>query len=409
MSSRGARRTHATGTLHGHDRRAPLRSVRYRRRCEVTLRVLHCIYDDPGNPWVGGGGAVRLEEIYRRLDGEVAVTLVTGRFPGARDAAHGTIRRRRAGAASPYAWSRLTFGAAASRLLAREPYDAAVFDFSAYSPVRVPPGRPVGVMLGQLAGPTAALRWGGAAGRLVSAWERRQLRRPLHVAAVSPWLLARARPLLNPAAKTCIVAAGVDDRYFEIPRDERDFLLYFGRFDVFQKGIDLLLDAFAWLAEHRPTLRLCIAGRGRDAARIAAMVEERRLTGIDLVIDPDWPRVRELLAGARMLVMPSRFEGFGMVAVEAMAAGVPVVATRVDALPDVVGSCGVLVPPNDPAALSAAITALLDDGTRRAAFSAASPGHARRWSWDAVARDHLAWLHRIAGEPDPHNSRRADV
>ncbi|HEU0054532.1 MAG TPA: hypothetical protein VFQ39_15195, partial [Longimicrobium sp.] len=124
------------------------------------MRVLHCIYDDPRNPWVGGGGAVRLFEIYRRLAGEVDVTLATGRFPGAEDATVEGVRYVRMGAAGPYAWSRMSYAAAATRLLAKGDYDAAVFDFSAYTPIRVPAGRPVGLALGQLAGPTARRRWG---------------------------------------------------------------------------------------------------------------------------------------------------------------------------------------------------------------------------------------------------------
>ena len=51
----------------------------------MAPRVLHVIYDDPANPWVGGGGAIRLREIYRRVKTRVDVTIVTGRFPGSKD------------------------------------------------------------------------------------------------------------------------------------------------------------------------------------------------------------------------------------------------------------------------------------------------------------------------------------
>jgi glycogen synthase len=367
------------------------------------MKVLHCIYDHPRNPWVGGGGAVRLHEIYRRLDGGVDATLVTGRFPGARDEIVDGVRYRVVGAARPYPLSRLTYGALATRLLARADYDAAVFDFSAYTPVRVPRGRPVGLMLGQLAGHTARERWGRLPASLVRRWERWQLTSVRHVSAVSPWLLAQATPFLSPDAEGCVVGAGVDEAYFSVERHERDDLLYYGRFDVFQKGIDVLLDAFALLLAERPSLRLKVAGRGRDAPRIAALVRDRGLApNVELIHDPPRARTLELLGGARVLAMPSRFEGFGMVAAEAMAAGVPVVAAAVDAVPGVVGADGaLLVPPGDAAALAAAIARLLDDPRLRASLSSSARARARRFSWEHVARNHLAWLHRIARESAP--------
>ena len=374
------------------------------------MKVLHCIYDDPRNPWVGGGGAVRLHEIYRRLGGELDVTLATGRFPGARDEEGDGFRSVRLGAPAPYAWSRLTYGRAATRLMRTAAYHVAVFDFSAYTPLRIPRERPVGVMLGQMAGPTSRVRWGRLPGAAVGGWERMQLRRARWVAAVSPWLLEEARPMLAPGTDTCVIGAGVDEGFFAIERAERDHLLYYGRFDVFQKGIDVLLDAMTILIRERPHLPLKVAGRGKDAQRIAGMIRERGLeANVQLVANPTPDAVHALMAGALAMVMPSRFEGFGMVAAEAMAAGVPVVAADVDAVPDVVdGDGGVLVPREDPAATARAIATLLDAPEHRAALAESARRRARRWSWDQVAVEHLAWLHRIAEgrtSPSPSSSR----
>ena len=106
----------------------------------------------------------------------------------------------------------------------------------------------------------------------------------------------------------------------------------------------------------------------------------------------------ELLAGAKVLLMPSRFEGFGLVAAEAMAAGVPLVASSAGSLPEVVDAPrgGVLVPPEDPRALADAVAALLDDDARRAALSASAREAARRYRWEAVAERHLEFLRRVA-------------
>ena len=82
------------------------------------MRVLHCIYDDPSNPWVAGGGSLRVLELYRRLTDRVEVTVATGSFPGSRDEVRDGVRYVRLGVPSPYALSRLSYGAAATRMLA---------------------------------------------------------------------------------------------------------------------------------------------------------------------------------------------------------------------------------------------------------------------------------------------------
>ena len=96
---------------------------------------------------------------------------------------------------------------------------------------------------------------------------------------------------------------------------------------------------------------------------------------------PGWrPDIRPCLAQADALVIPSRWEGFGLIAVEAMASGVPVIASRVDGLAEVVGESGVLVPPEDPAALAAAIAALLSDPDQQARLRAAGLQRAQQFS-----------------------------
>jgi glycosyltransferase involved in cell wall biosynthesis len=111
----------------------------------------------------------------------------------------------------------------------------------------------------------------------------------------------------------------------------------------------------------------------------------------DRVAFVDWlePRpLAALLARARAAVLPSREESFGNAIAEAMAVGCPVIATRVGSVPEIVDAdrTGVLVPPDDPAALAEAIDALLADPDRAAALARAGREHVRaRFTWDAVA------------------------
>jgi D-inositol-3-phosphate glycosyltransferase len=112
-------------------------------------------------------------------------------------------------------------------------------------------------------------------------------------------------------------------------------------------------------------------------------------------------RVPELLRSADVVACCPWYEPFGLVAVEAMACGVPVVASAVGGLAETVadGSTGVLVPPRRPDLIAAALSALLDDDSRRAAMGRAGARRAHRFGWDRVATETLAVAERLAAGP----------
>jgi glycosyltransferase involved in cell wall biosynthesis len=159
-----------------------------------------------------------------------------------------------------------------------------------------------------------------------------------------------------------------------------------------------LVRAFDRLAGTHADLRLVIAGReawgshGLDAA-VAAMRHPDRVTRLGYVLDADRAA---LLRGASVLAFPSRYEGFGLPPLEAMAAGVPVVATEAGSLPEVLGDAALLVPVGDDEALAAALeAALAENGLRERLVSA---GHRRvaGYSWERTAAGLVDLYHRAA-------------
>jgi glycosyltransferase involved in cell wall biosynthesis len=124
-----------------------------------------------------------------------------------------------------------------------------------------------------------------------------------------------------------------------------------------QKGLDVLLEAFAKVP---PPARLVIVGEGALRPQLQAQIARLGLGGRVRLAGAraDIPAV---LAAAQLFVLPSRWEGFGLVLLEAMAAGTPILATRVSAIPEVLADCGVLVPPDDAPALAAAMLDMLAD------------------------------------------------
>jgi glycosyltransferase involved in cell wall biosynthesis len=102
-----------------------------------------------------------------------------------------------------------------------------------------------------------------------------------------------------------------------------------------------------------------------------------------------------LYNGAVAFAYPSLYEGFGLPPLEAMACGVPVIASDTSSLPEVVGDAGVLVDPKDTDALADALAALLNDDERRAELSARGLARARAFSWEKAARKTLE-IYRLA-------------
>jgi glycosyltransferase involved in cell wall biosynthesis len=172
---------------------------------------------------------------------------------------------------------------------------------------------------------------------------------------------------------------------------------------VERKGIDVLLEALARLRDGRAGAAaeppaLLVAGDGPARGALAAQAARLGLAGVRFLgLRAD---KAELLAACDAFVLPSRFEGLGVAALEAMAAGRAVVATTVGGLGEAVvdGETGLLVPPDDPAALAAALARLLCDPAERLRLGAAGPARVAQGflaeqmvaAYDALYRDVLA-------------------
>jgi glycosyltransferase involved in cell wall biosynthesis len=154
-----------------------------------------------------------------------------------------------------------------------------------------------------------------------------------------------------------------------------------------RKNLPLLVEAFDALAAVDPELRLVVAGPDGwgveaydDAVRAAH--HRDRIVRLGFVNEADRG---DLLAGAGAVAVPSYYEGFGLVAAEAMSVGAPVVASRAGSHPEVIGDAGLLVTPGDAADLATGLRAVLDDEELAARLRRTGPERAARFTWDATA------------------------
>ena len=229
------------------------------------------------------------------------------------------------------------------------------------------------------------------------------------------------RELGVPADRIHMVPLGVDPEVFSpaAGKSVPGRILVVTSADVPLKGLLVLLDALAKLRVERPDAHLVCVGRAKPNGPADRRLDELGLRGaVTFRSGLTQEELVEVMQSAEVAAVPSFYEGFCLPAVEEMAVGLPLVATRVGALPEIVGSdneAGLLVPPGDPEALAAALGRLLDDGELRARLGAAARQRVQdRFTWRAAAAGTAEWYReRIAAvrgggqAPEPETPRVA--
>ncbi|GIW09597.1 MAG: glycosyl transferase family 1 [Dehalococcoidia bacterium] len=170
------------------------------------------------------------------------------------------------------------------------------------------------------------------------------------------------------------------------------------------KNLPFLVRAYA---ASGVTLPLVLAGPPdprhlATVATIRALGLEGRVVRLGAVPEA---HLGDLYRGALAFLFPSLAEGFGLPPLEAMQAGVPVVASTATSLPEVLGDAALLVPPNDEAGWARALRRVVEDGALRATLAAAGRERARRFSWQRSAEAVLAAYRRALGQSTPSTVR----
>ncbi|MEJ5376199.1 MAG: glycosyltransferase [bacterium] len=242
-------------------------------------------------------------------------------------------------------------------------------------------------------------------------------------ALVAPHPLERAQLVWH--YKACparirVIPCGVDTSVFKpmnrwqsqraLGLDNRPWLIFVGRLDPI-KGLDTLLKAMALLKEKKssskPLPSLMVVGGPpwenplKPPREISEIYQEVRSLDIQDLVHLAGPQPQYRLPmyynASTACVLPSRYESFGLAALEAMACGVPVVASRVGGLSYTVldGRTGVLVPEGDPRILAHTIQELLESPMWRAHLGAEAARRARCFSWSMVVRELIAFFREV--------------
>jgi glycosyltransferase involved in cell wall biosynthesis len=294
-------------------------------------------------------------------------------------------------------FSRLLFNLGARRAANRKPYDAVVgFDLDGLF-VSAPGARRVASIKGVIADELRFERGTTRLGmRLVSRFEKLHVRRADRVVTTSDYAAARIaeeyevdrepirvvpEPIDLPRWQAALAAAPT------VPRGEPVILCVAHLYP--RKQVSSLVRALLLL---RSKARLRVVGTGPELPALQQLVGELGLTDrVDLLGHLPFERLVQEYRNADVFCLPSLQEGFGIVFLEAMAAGLPVVACQTASVPEVVPDweCGLLVPPRDVPALAFALDRLVGDGGERRRMASAGRRRAARYDAPIVARQFL--------------------
>jgi glycosyltransferase involved in cell wall biosynthesis len=247
--------------------------------------------------------------------------------------------------------------------------------------------------------------------RAVDGWTARNLTTHFHAItnAVKRWSIG---DLGIPPQRITVIERGRDPRRLGDPgrlrrararellglRDDAEVILSVGR-QEFQKGHRFLLEATAMLARRHPKAVLLLAGRdGAETGHLRALAEHPPLDDVVRFLGHrhDLP---EILAAADVLAFPSLWEGLGCALIEAMALGLPIVASDLEPVREVVedGRCAILVPPRAPEALASALSSLLEDrGRARSLGNQGREIFIRRFTLERITERMVGLCRRVA-------------
>jgi len=196
-----------------------------------------------------------------------------------------------------------------------------------------------------------------------------------------------------------VIYPGVSEAFFQAfpTTRKKPYILFVGTIEP-RKNVNVLLDAYGQLSlSVREEYNLVVAGPAGWGDKGALQRLRSGAAGVEYLGYVEENDLPGLTAGATVFVYPSLYEGFGLPVAQAMAAGTPVITSNVSSLPEVGGDSTVLVDPQSPAELSAALQRVLLSPELRSQMSASGKKRAQEYHWDTCARKSWRFFQRIAG------------
>lgn len=357
------------------------------------MKILHFIYDHINNPWVGGGGAVRVYEIYKRLsEKDHKITVISGKYKGAKDyKVNENFEYRFVGTDRNYILSTFSYAFASFSLLKKiyKDYDIIIEDFAPWNPIfsfRFK-SKPIVLQLHHKEGKEILKRYSilGIPFYLFEIIYPKLFKKIITVSFES-------KKKFNVEAK--IISNGIQNINYDL--SEGHYIAYIGRIDIYNKGLDVAIESFSQL-----DLNFKIAGKGKDEDKIKSIIKSKNYCNISYVGYLSENKKIEFIKNSLFLIMPSRFEGQGIVALEAAAMGKPVIVSDIPELKYIVeNGFGLSFKSGDYKDLREKIIYLFNNPELIREMGQKGIEYAKNFLWDNIALQYEKYLMEVVRNYD---------
>lgn len=367
------------------------------------MKIAHILYDHPANPWLGGGAALRAKAVTDYfLAKNDKIVFISGGFPKCE-----SINQRECERFffSPhlgkYIFSRLLFSLKAPSIVRKlkkeDELDILVEDMSIFNilfPSLFWKGPMVSLVHNYLG--CQSFKKLGIFGIIPFLLERHYLKSRKNYIAVSKALKEHILKL-NPSANVEVIYNGIDDEVFRNARKTNaDKIGFIGRIEINQKGLDTLVQALHILKQSGFLFKAIIIGGGKDENSLKQMIASLELNDYVELTGRLAKERFEKLSECKVVCMPSRFEGWGIAAIEAAAEGIPVIAANIEGLNEAVQDqqTGILITASAQK-LAEEIKTLLQDSSKIDSLSAKAKDYAKKFRWETIASQQRSFYEKI--------------
>lgn len=354
-------------------------------------------YDDEHNPYYGGGSALAVHEVAKRLSRLHSVKILTSKYPGCKNEIKDGVTYVRVGFARGALVSQIAFQLTVLAYVLFLNYDVWIESFTAPFGTSFMPWftrKPV-IGLTHFPGAPEMVKKYKIRFDIVEKLGMRQYR---YCIALTEQIRDRLHELA-PAMEIVIIPNGVSSEYFNQPivKERQSYFLFLGRIDLVQKGLDYLLAAYSKARTKTvPPLKIAGDGVATDVLKLKALIKQYGLDAdVELVGKIEGLRKVELIRNALAVLMPSRSENHSMVALEALALGTPLICFDITGFSWLDSSNCYKVKAFDVSQFSLALTHILGHADEAYEKALIAREFAMRYSWDNAAAQYQKFIEQV--------------